>query len=133
MKKRILYLLLPVITLILEILPYGAVCNFANHEGDPWRRTYSYFTLTPFGYANFSPFLTAILTCLIVVFVLVFCITGSARTANTVKFILCAAVLLSLGSLAYGIAYYTFVAGLITLSLGAELLFLQFTIKKPVE
>ena len=28
MKKRFLYLLLPIVALILEILPYGAVCIF---------------------------------------------------------------------------------------------------------
>ena len=33
MKKRWLYLILPLVTLVLEILPYGAVCNFANPEG----------------------------------------------------------------------------------------------------
>ena len=39
MKKRLTYLILPVVTLILEILPYGAVCQFANPEGAPWRET----------------------------------------------------------------------------------------------
>ena len=44
MKKRIPYLLLPLITLILEILPYGAVCNFATGDkADP--RSYSYFLI----------------------------------------------------------------------------------------
>ena len=70
MKKRLMYLALPALTLILEILPYGAVCNFANPEGEAWRRTYSYFDLTPFGYANFAPLLTAFLTCLFFVFLL---------------------------------------------------------------
>ena len=56
MKKRLLYLILPLVTVILELLPYGAVCNFMNPEGDPWRETFSYFSLTPFGYANFAPF-----------------------------------------------------------------------------
>ena len=28
LNKKLLYLILPIITLILEILPYGAVCNF---------------------------------------------------------------------------------------------------------
>ena len=66
MKKRIPYLLLPLITLILEILPYGAVCNFAT-ETRRIRELYSYFDLTPYGYANFAPFLTALLTCIILV------------------------------------------------------------------
>ena len=60
MKKRLPYLILPIITLILEILPYGAVCNFmrpsidGTHIGH-FRELYSYFDLMPFGYANFSP------------------------------------------------------------------------------
>lgn len=133
MKKRFLYLILPIITLILEILPYGAVCNFANPEGEPWRETFSYFDLTPFGYANFSPLLTAIITCLLFVLVGVYCIKGNVRTAIKAKNILFVAVIMSLGPLVFGITYFSLVGGLITLSLIAELLLLQFTIKKPTE
>ena len=130
MKKRLLYLILPVITLVLEILPYGAVCNFANPDGKPWRRTFSYFDLMPFGYANFAPLLTAIITCLIFVLIAVYCIKGNTRTAITVKNILYIAVAMSLGPLVLGISYFSVVAALITLSLVAELLFLQFTVKR---
>ncbi|MBE6963464.1 MAG: hypothetical protein E7443_02540 [Ruminococcaceae bacterium] len=133
MKKRLLYLILPVITLILEILPFGAVCNFANPEGEPWRKTFSYFDLTPFGYANFAPLLTAIITCLIFVLIVVYCIKGNVRTAIKAKNILFAAIVMSLGPLAFGITYFSLVGGLITLSLVAELLLLLFTIKKPTE
>lgn len=38
MKKRFLYLLLPIITLILEILPYGAVCIFAPSPTEQVKR-----------------------------------------------------------------------------------------------
>lgn len=133
MKKRFLYLLLPIITLILEILPYGAVCVFAPSPTERVKETFSYFDLTPFGYANFAPFLTAIITCLIFVLLLVFCIKGNVRTAIKAKNILYVAVIMSLGPLVFGIAYFSLVAGLITLSLVAELLFLQFTIKNPIE
>jgi hypothetical protein len=133
MKKRLPYLILPIITLILEILPYGAVCNFANPEGEPWRQTFSYFDLTPFGYANFAPFLTALITCLIFVLMLVFCIKGNVRTAVKAKNLLYAAVVMSLGPLVFGFAYFSLVAGLITLSLIAQLMLLQFTIRAPVE
>ena len=133
MKKRLLYLILPIITLILEILPYGAVCNFANPEGEPWRRTFSYFDLTPFGYANFTPLLTAIITCLIFVLLVIYYIKGNVRTAIRAKNILCVAVVMSLGPLMFGITYFSLVAGLITLSLVAELLLLQFSVKKPIE
>ena len=133
MKKRLPYLILPIITLILEILPYGAVCNFANPEGEPWRQTFSYFDLTPFGYANFAPFLTALITCLIFVLMLVFCIKGNVRTAVKAKNLLYAAVVMSLGPLVFGFAYFSLVAGLITLSLIAQLMFLQFTIRASVD
>jgi len=133
MKKRLFYLILPIITLILEILPYGAVCNFANPEGEPWRKTFSYFDLTPFGYANFAPLLTAIITCLILVLIVVYCIKGNVRTAIKAKNILFVAIVMSLGPLVFGITYFSMVGGLITLSLVAELFLVLFTIKKPTE
>ena len=133
MKKRLLYLILPIITLILEVLPYGAVCNFANPEGEPWRETFSYFDLTPFGYANFAPLLTAIITCLFFLLMLVYCIKGNVSTAIKAKNILVVAVLMSLGPLVFGIRFFSLVGGLITFSLVAELLLLQFSIKKPTE
>ena len=133
MKKRLLYLILPVITLVLEILPYGAVCNFANPDGGPWRQTFSYFDLTPFGYANFAPFLTALATCLIFVLLVVYCVNGKVAIAGAAKKLLVAAGLLSLGPLMLGISYYSLEAGLITLSLFSELLFLQFTVKNSTE
>lgn len=48
------------IAVMLESLPWGAVLNFANPEGDAIARTYSYFSLVPYGYANFAPFLCAV-------------------------------------------------------------------------
>ena len=131
MKKRLLYLILPIVTLILEILPFGAVCNFANPEGEPWRKTFSYFDLTPFGYANFAPLLTAIITCLIFVLIVVYCIKGNVRMAVKAKNILFVAVVVSLGPLVFGVRYFSLVGGLITVSLAAELLLLQFSVKKP--
>ena len=130
MRKRFLYLILPIITLVLEILPYGAVCVFAPSPTERVKETFSYFDMTPFGYANFAPFFTAIITCLIFVMLLVFCIKGNVRTAIRAKNILYVAVVMSLGPLLFGIAYYSFVAALITLSLVAELVLLQFTIKQ---
>ena len=129
MKKRSLYLILPVITLILEILPYGAVCNFAAPEGEALRQTFSYFDPTPFGYANFAPFVTALLSCLIFVLIAIYAVKGYARTALLAKSFLLVATVLSLCPLAFGIAYFSAVGGLITLSLSAELLLLQFTVK----
>lgn len=127
MKKRLLYLILPIVTLILEILPYGAVCNFANPEGAPWRETFSYFDLTPFGYANFAPFLTAITTCAILAFLLVYLFTG--KTIKAAKVLLCIGAALSLCPLLFGITYFSIIGALITVSLIAEL-FLLFVATK---
>ena len=80
MKKRLVYLILPIITLILEILPYGAVCNFMRPSADGtsvghFRELYSYFDLMPFGYANFAPLFTGIITCIILLLLVIYCIT----------------------------------------------------------
>lgn len=133
MKKRLLYLILPLITLILEILPYGAVCNFANPEGEPWRKTFSYFSLVPFGYANFAPLLTAIITCFIAVLLIVYCFIGKYSIVKITKVTLCAAIVLSLCPLIFGINYFSVIGILITVTLIAELLLLYFTIKIPVK
>ena len=130
MKKRVIFLILPIVTLVLEILPYGAVCNFANAEGESLRETFSYFSLTPFGYANFTPFITAILTSVIFILLIVFCITNKEKTANAAKLILFTASAISLGPLLFGLSYFSLVGGLITLTLFAEGILLHFALTK---
>lgn len=142
MKKRFLYLILPIITLILEILPYGAVCNFMRppSEVNPdapvghFRELYSYFDLTPFGYANFAPLLTAVLTCAILVMLLIYLFTGKQGIASATKVMVGIGVLLSLCPLLFGISFFSVVGALITVSLVAQFVFMQLTIKKvPTE
>lgn len=130
MKKRWIYLILPVITIILEILPYGAVCNFANPEGEPWHRTFSYFDLLPFGYANFAPFITALLTCLVVFLLLIYFFTGKKALALFTKYILCFCAPISLGPLIFGINFFSVTGLLITVTLIAQILLLHFMVKK---
>lgn len=118
MKKKLFPFCTALAALILEILPYGAVCMFANPEGEPWRHTYSYFDLTPFGYANFAPFLTALLTCVIVLLAaLSFAVKKPPRRAIGVLSAI--AVPLSLAPLLFGTAYFTPVAALISTALTA--------------
>ena len=71
--RKISLLVLSLILIVLEALPYGVICNFATEDGEPLRKTFSYFDFIPFGYANFGPFLTAfisvcLLTCLVILF-----------------------------------------------------------------
>ena len=130
MKKRIQYLIVPIITLILELLPYGAVCNFAPSPTERYRETFSYFDLVPFGYANFAPLFTAIISCLIFLLLLIYCINGNIRTAIIARNILYVGLILSICPLIYGISYFSFVGALITISLAAELIVLQSHVKK---
>lgn len=68
MKRYLLWLMLLTLAavLILAALPQGVEMHFmaAPDEDIPYYVTYApYFSLMPFGYANFGPFLTAILAC----------------------------------------------------------------------
>ncbi len=131
MKKRLLYLILPIITLVLEILPYGAVLNFATSPEHQYQETYSYFSLIPFGYANFAPFITAILTCAVLIMLIIFCITGKQNLAKFTCILTCACAVISFGPLIFGFSYFSIVGVLISLTLIAEFLLLLLTNRSP--
>ena len=116
MKKKVIMLFLTLIALVLEILPYGAICNFANPEGEPFRLTYSYFSLTPFGYANFSPFIVAILTC-VLIGILLISITVKKRIEKPILIISSVATVLSFAPLLYGIQFFSIVGAFISITL----------------
>ncbi len=116
MKKKIILLCTALVTLILEILPYGAVCNFANPDGEPWRRTYSYFSMIPYGYANFGPLITAILTCVLLV-IIILSILIKKDWSKPIAVISAVAAVISLAPLLFGIDDFSIVGALITLTL----------------
>ena len=116
MKKKLIILCTTLIALVLEIMPYGAVCNFANPDGEPWRYTYSYFDLTPFGYANFAPFIVALLTCVLIVLIIVSLL--SKKTVRTpILTVSAIATVLSLAPLLYGISFFSIVGAFISVAL----------------
>ncbi len=111
MKKfKITSLILIFVTLILEILPYGAVLVFGNPEGADWRYTYSYFSLTPFGYAVFGPLITAILTCVLMLLFVIVLFKNSKKLCNIIFIIVFIAALASLSPLLYGLRYFNMVS-----------------------
>ena len=116
-----------------DVCSYGAVCIFASSPTDRIREIFSYFDLTPFGYANFAPFLTALITCLIFVLLFIYWLKGNTVFAIKAKNILYVAAVMSLGPLVFGLSYFSVVGALITTCLIAELLLLQFRIKQVVE
>ena len=116
MKKKITLLCTTIVTLVLEILPYGAVCNFANPEGEPYRRTYSYFDPTPYGYANFAPLIVAILTC-VLLFLIVLSLFTKKAFRKPIIALSAISTVLSLAPLLLGIAYFSVVGALIFVAL----------------
>lgn len=112
--KKSLFVALPLVALILELLPNGAVLNFANPEGEPWRKTYSYFSLTPFGYANFGPFITAILTCILLVLVIIYLFKPCEGLNTAIINIAGFATAASLMPLMFGFDYITVIGVIIT-------------------
>lgn len=122
MKKNLWLLpLLSAAAVVLEALPCGAVLRFASPE-ETVVRTYSCFSLVPFGYANFGPFLTAMCSCILLICTVVFAVRKGPKLRRTVVYLSAAAVVLSLTPLLYGVAYYPFVAGLISVLLAGVML-----------
>ena len=116
-NKKALLVLLPLVTLILEVLPNGVVLNFANPDGEPWRRTYAYFSLTPFGYANFGPFITAILTCVLLVLVVIYLFKPRKELNTAILNVSGFATAASLMPLMFGFDYITVIGIIITILL----------------
>ena len=129
MKKRLRLSLLPVATLLLEILPYGAALNFARPAADGSigyvRSLCSYFDPLPFGYANFAPLITAVLTCVLLLLTAGYAATGRRGWKIAARNLSAVCALVSLCPLLLGIRFYSVVGGLITATLLAEFLCLR--------
>ncbi len=116
MKKKMITLALLLSALVLEILPYGAVCNFANPESPPHRVTYSYFSMIPYGYGDFGPLITAIFTCVLLL-LLILSIILKKDWSQALLVISVIATLTSLAPLLIGIDNFSFVGAMISVCL----------------
>ncbi len=119
MKKKMLLLLLSLIAIVLELLPYGAVLNFAADAGETIRSTFSYFSLTPFGYANFGPFLTALISVAVVIGCILYAVKEWRFAMHLLREGAAIGVLTSLMPLMFGVSYLTVCGIGITLCLAA--------------
>lgn len=117
--KKVVLLILSIATLIFELLPYGVVLDFANPVGEPWRRTYSYFSLIPFGYANFGPLITAILTCILLVLVVVYLFKLHKGLNIAIMNVSGFATATSLLLLMFGFSYFTVIGAIVSVLLAA--------------
>ena len=108
-------MVLGVIAIILEALPGGAVLIFSDGSGNGIISTYSYFSLTPFGYANFAPLITGLLTIALLVMVIAgFVRAGSKKLRTAIIVVNATAVLTSISPLIYGVHYYNTISAAVT-------------------
>ena len=70
-KKSFILLAITISILILELLPYGAVLEFAHMSPELtlgyYEEHFSYFDPMVYGHGHFGPLLTAVLTCMLAV------------------------------------------------------------------
>ena len=134
MKKRIFTLVLPIITLILEILPYGVILNFGHvsqeNEVIFTHQTYSYFSIIPFGYAHFLPLIVAIATCLLILLLIIYCIHHKIQFLIFIKNLFLVVFFLSLFVYLFDFEYFSLIGGMISLTLLGEFIFLQTFVSK---
>ena len=116
--KKVCLAVLPALTIVLELLPLGAVCIFATSPTERVKETFSYFSLTPFGYANFAPLITATLT--VAIFLLSLFSLKKKGVLKALFVLSIITVVISLLPLMYGLDYYTLVGAFITVTLVIE-------------
>lgn len=124
-----------VVAIILESLPYGTVLKFfSGPDEEPIIRFYSYFNPITFAYANFAPFITAILTVAIAVLSLVLNLVKRKATKlrNTQFITTLVAAIISIGPIFYGYEYVTIIGVIITLLLIISSIFTSITNAKMV-
>lgn len=126
-KQPIVIFAILIVILVLELLPYGAVLHFGNPEGEPLRETFSYFDMTPYGYANFGPFITAILTCVLLVISIINLLVDNYKIKSTIKIVSLIALVASLAPLI--VNSYSVIGGVISLLL---LVIVVISMKKDV-
>lgn len=126
-KQPIVIFAILIVILVLELLPYGAVLHFGNPEGEPLRETFSYFDMTPYGYANFGPFITAILTCVLLVISIINLLVDNDKIKTTIKIVSLIALVASLAPLI--VNSYSVIGGVISLLL---LVIVVISMKKDV-
>ena len=126
-KQPIVIFAILIVILVLELLPYGAVLHFGNPEGEPLRETFSYFDMTPYGYANFGPFITAILTCVLLVISIINLLVDNDKIKTAIKIVSLIALVASLAPLI--VNSYSVIGGVISLLL---LVIVVISMKKDV-
>lgn len=85
--KRIVPLFILFIVLCLEIVPFGCTLKFIEPDGELLISKFSYFSLVPYGYGNFTPLITAILTVILFLLVIILTIRPSRRLLSAIQIV----------------------------------------------
>lgn len=109
--------------IILELLPNGVILWWATPPGEPARSSFcSYFNPLAYGYAHFSPLITAFLTVAVTILTIIAIILGSKHTKlrNALFICLIVTTAISMCPVLYGFKYVTLIGVCITLALGVS-------------
>lgn len=107
--------------IILELLPNGVVLWWATPPGEPAQSSFcSYFNPLAYGYAHFSPLITAVLTVAVTILTIIAIILGSKRVKlrNALFICLIITTAISMCPVLYGFKYVTLIGVCITIALG---------------
>jgi len=118
------------VIVVLEMLPSGVVLIFSDGPDIRIRETYAYFSLTPFGNAHFFPLITASLTVVITLFLIIALIRNytMVRLQNAAFICTVVAVMTSLLScVMFGSAYMTHISIAISVLLAISIVFQALT------
>lgn len=126
-KKNIIVCIFTLAAVIFEALPYGAKLEFGLDNGEVKEELFSYFSLTPYGYANFLPFITAILTCVLFVMAVVIMFKESEKLKKAFKALVI--ITFAAASMAFAFMNFTVTAALISLMLAFAWLSAQLLYK----
>ena len=127
MKKRLVYLLFPTVTLLLGLLPGGTAVVNAD-PGGHYETLYPYFAFTPVLAGEPVPLIVALSVFVTAVLIVVWCMSGSYAAGNGAKYLQLAALGASLPAL-FGRVTLPALLISIWLAVGAAVMFL--TIKNP--
>ena len=125
MNKRLqknFIILLPIIALIMEIIPYGVKLVFSDGPENNFKKyvyTYSFFHLMPLAYGNWGPLITGILTVAIIILAVIWIIRKKNKWPKSIIVLSILAFCTSLWIFIFKEAY-TWVSWIISFLLIAE-------------
>ena len=102
-KQSIIVFAVLIVILVLELLPYGIVLEFAHISPDLsisyYEQHFSYFDLIVYGYGNVGALFTAILTCVLLVISIINLLVDNDKIKTTIKIVALIALVASLAPL----------------------------------